>query len=237
MRKIFVGFFILVVGLMIAVVIYANQADGFLEKSDIDSSTHYQIVYLVHETIPADSPLAAGNQLTQLTGAIPATSWQRVLEIASQRSIDALIIHQSAYELIDFSWTAAASRRGVVIAVINMHLPEIAEIVDSDCLRQASTQHINPFAELEAYYYVDVGLVLTDDPTEQIRAEEAVYHRCSRDPAIQSQVHGISYATHRPLTNEGEIIAFSHVLELYIEAVYDLRQRFQNRDLPPDVNS
>lgn len=232
MRKIFIGLLVLGLGMTITMIIRASQTSQHNDLPYAINNSRYQIVYLVHENVPAESPFAVGDNLAQQIGATSTTLWQRVLKFDAQRPIDALIIHESAYQLIDFSWTAAASRRGVVIAVINMHLPEIAEIINSDCLRQASRRHINPFAELNAYYYMDMGLALTDDPTEQHLAEEAVYHGCSRNPAIQSQVYGIGYATHRPLTTDGEIIALGNVLDTYLRIMYDFKQSFQNRHLP-----
>jgi hypothetical protein len=169
--------------------------------------SEYQIVYLIAPEVEASQNDVIAS-IPVITQAKVAHNWQAVLDFHRDQSIEAIIIDRSAYAMVDKSWTAAMSRKGLVIATINMYAEQQIELRDSDCDRQKPPK-MSPFDE--DYFLVTVHLIQTEDPAELDRAIETSYTTCKLIKST-SRVYETSNGTHRRLKTSDDVKYLTNTL-------------------------
>lgn len=194
---------------------------------------NYQIVYFVAPgAIPEGNITSPRNLLGQITQAKIAYKWDDVIGFDVQKPIEALIVHKSAYELVDKNWTAAAARRGVVIATINMYAAEQAELRNSNCDRQNPKQ--SPFKPEQDYFLVAVYLIQTENPADLDRILEGSYANCKIGEST-GRIYESSRGTHLTLGTEDEVEALTNSLIGAIDLVRDAKENFANLSMSPTL--
>jgi hypothetical protein len=99
-----------------------------------DTPPDHRIVYLIADGAVAKNSVVAPEKLEATLGVQPVNRWDDVVSLDAAQSIDALIIHDSVLSQVNRHWIASAYERGVVIAVFNVYAPELAELVDDNCI-------------------------------------------------------------------------------------------------------
>ena len=193
----------------------------------------YQMIYLTDPNAHYSSHLIAPDGLFVQFGQIDvAYSWEQVMSFNDQSSIQALVIHQSAYDLVDGEWLGAAMRNGVVVAGINMHFREIAYIVDDRCALQSES--VNPFADGQTdYFYVSGSIIRASHPEEQDIVDRAVSETCVRPTNLQGKVFTNSYSTHSRITNEYDVANLVESLMNTVALIENSKRIFETPDLEP----
>jgi len=171
-----------------------------------DLPTNYRIVYFIAPDRVADSSfISSANLFVERSHALVASSWEEVIQLDGEAPIEVFVVHQSAYDLLDFEWTAAAARRGVVLAVVNLYFAEMVNLQNNNCGRQqAATIPENPYiAHNVDYFMIDSFVLLTGNPLEQPLAEAVVYDTCTPNPAIKSRVFTFGLVSNGDVTTQG----------------------------------
>jgi hypothetical protein len=193
---------------------------------------NYRIIYLVDETALAEgSLLSPTGTLGEVSKAVAATSWEAVIALDAEESIQGLIIHESAYEMVDQAWTAAAWRRGVAFAGINIGYLEYAELRGDECSRRKAETYRLPFTG--DYYFSSVQLAIATNPEQQILLDESILTLCKKNHGIPSYTGRSGGNGH--LSNERDIYSFVAKIIGDIEKVKDMRYNFENRFSPTPV--
>lgn len=92
-----------------------------------DSVSNYRVAYIAQEnTVTVDS-LAVGD-------AQIASTWDEVIAFDAAAPLQAIVIHSSAIESVDSEWVHAAYRRGVIVAGVNLFLPELSALTGDNCV-------------------------------------------------------------------------------------------------------
>ncbi len=91
-----------------------------------------QTVYLIAED--AEEPLVTPERVAEHIGATVVHTWDALHEIHSEMLLDGIVIHASALDEVDPLWIQQAYRNGTVIAGIRMSWPEMADLVDDNCI-------------------------------------------------------------------------------------------------------
>jgi hypothetical protein len=195
---------------------------------------NYQIVYFVGETAYAENDITSPTGMFgQISKADIATTWAEVEQLDAITPIEAIIIHKLAYEAVDKSWTAAAARRGVTIAVINMYAAEQAELRDSNCDRQKSIE--DPFAsESGSYFLLAVHLIYAENPADSDldRAIQESYENC-KYTATKNGIYEYTKSTQMRLTDEDSVEFFVNGLINAIDGVKRFKESVSNPQLIP----
>lgn len=148
-----------------------DMADYLIESDFVDKSlSDYQIVYLSNE--PTDFS-------SKLSGYIPfvaVSSWEQFLELNESQSVDALIIHTSALEVVDQSWVAQAFRRGVTIVTINIERGNLRELLALPKCTENDKEIADDFFVIKSF------LVLADKP------EDALFIQHQLDECVKTEI-------------------------------------------------
>ncbi len=202
------------------------------EYTLVADPSDYVIVYLTNPSteVNADSPLAL---IPDISKAKIASRWEDVVSYNAQKPIEALIIDKSAYELIDFSASAQLSRRGTVIATINMYAQEQIEIRNSNCDRQKPAKN-SPFRKGEDYFLVTVHLIQTEDPKDLDRAINMSYENCELLKS-NSRVFETSKGTHGTMKSEDGVEHLVNSVMGAIDLVREAKTNLNNLSQTPTL--
>jgi hypothetical protein len=94
--------------------------------------TDWRIAFIVAEGELADDYVVTPQKIAEYLGDEVVTEindWDTFLELDAEKPFDALIIHKLALSFLDNEWTQDAYRRGIVMAVINIYYPELADLI------------------------------------------------------------------------------------------------------------
>lgn len=207
----------------------ADSAQADPEVAPLRAPPDSHTVYLIDETdIGADSLVSAG-KIAALLGAEIADNWQRLLELEAERSIEALIIHESTLGEVDATWTSAAYRRGVVLAGINIRVAEIADLASDQCIRSgefASEPTTDDF-------FVVVSSLIQGDRDDVARIDMTRIDACSEEPA--SEIFGLaaiySKRTSGNVGSTTELNMFTNAVASHLTAVAEARAEFESGKL------
>lgn len=166
-----------------------------------------RIVYLVNtDAVPADSFLSGANMQAQLSYSASwtnmegqtATTWEHVLQLDTEKRIDVLIVHPSAYAMVDRAWAAAAARSGVVFALLNMEYVQLAELQGNTCAlralaRDSTASQGNLVSYLSAsagsnFYVASFISIRADSDIEQALAVTAFFDTCQQPTMLNERV-------------------------------------------------
>jgi hypothetical protein len=92
----------------------------------------WRIAFLVTEGELPDDYVVTPQRIADSLGdglVAEVNDWDTFLELEAEKPFDALIIHESALPFVDNAWTQDAYRRGVVMVVINIYYPELADLL------------------------------------------------------------------------------------------------------------
>jgi len=194
----------------------------------------YRIVYFIAPgTISDESLISPNNLLGEMLPSGIAYTWDDVVRIDRETPIDAIIIHRSAYDLVDRTWAAQALRRGVVFSVINMYYAELAQMQNDQCGMREAANYPDPFAgQGYDYFYINAFLVFAENPAEQSLVEASAFDTCVQNPQITAGVRFYSHATHRDLAVDGHVMGFVQTLMVHIDGIRGTKTSFENRNLP-----
>jgi hypothetical protein len=203
---------------------------------------NYNIAYIIGEDFDEldDAMTAPDGWVPKITKADVFTSWDALIEADAEETIEALIVHPSAYESADLEWTAMAARRGLVMVVLDMYTAESAALRGSACSAATASKYPDNFkADREKGYYDDYYLVMTfvivaKDRSQQAAAETAAFDECTaRPPAFtygQSSQGMISLAEEE---RDYYLPQLASVIMIHIDGVRDMHFKAANLDLRP----
>lgn len=201
----------------------------------------YTIIYLVtsdgFEPRGFTSPDGMLVELTAAHVAQNAEELRSLRESITIHAIDAVIVHESAYEWVDREWTSTLAQTGTPIAVINMYMPEMAELIDDDCMRQlaAEDERFKRFGSDDTgadHFYIHSAMHIPNRPP----TEEELAQPCEikKGPVFMP---GGGHAFERDsmywLTDEAELKIFVLNLQGHIEGAREFRQFGVNLALTP----
>lgn len=200
-----------------------SPAESGTEVSHLDSVPRGQVVYLIGDQAAAAEDLATPARLKEALTAQTVSTWDDVVTLDNASPLAALVVHDSAWPLVDGDWLAQAYRRGVVIAVFNIYAPELAATLGDPCLAQ------DGFAS-EPYpsdFYVIAYRLLLGEPDDVALIDAA--NLCGGD-----SVAGVKHPTSssrggasNTLVDSTDTDAFVQILASKIEAVKEARLDFE----------
>lgn len=97
-----------------------------------DNYSDWHIAFIVAEDELADDYVVTPQKIAESLGddiVAEINDWETFLELDAEKPFDALIIHESALSFVDNQWTQDAYRRGIVMVVINVYYPELADLI------------------------------------------------------------------------------------------------------------
>jgi hypothetical protein len=137
-----------------------NWTETEVAKATLDaeyaqaSLFNYRVVYLVDAKAVQDSPILNVENIQNLLGALPAGSWDELLELNHEKPIDALFIHSSALDWVDVAWTSQAYNEGVIFLFTDLQYGRAATILGiEDKLGPADDVPISDQEVLFQYWY------------------------------------------------------------------------------------
>jgi hypothetical protein len=200
--------------------------------SEVDAA-RYQIVYLVREgAVPPDSLLSPTNLLGQVTQADIAYSWDDVIRFNST-PVQALIVHQSAYDLADRQWIAAAYGRGMILASLNLSPAQHALLRNSECAG-ANSGSVGVNEMLGANFYVATGFIIAAENDHDYAIASTGHQRCEEEfEGLTVGVFTSGVAEQGPLNQENQIQAFVQTLIDQINTLTATQTNFANRFANP----
>ena len=141
-----------------------------LPESPTSEEAPYHLVYLFSGEGDPSDPLAPTHMEAALN-ARTATRWSDVLTYHEQRPIDALLIHRSAFETVDWEWVSRAYHYdGMVIGLMDATYEEFVNLVRAPCLSPAAFREEEGTRGVAAYQ-----IVVGDEPEEVEFVKNAYY--------------------------------------------------------------
>lgn len=186
------------------------------------------IVYLIDETVLAQdstAPIDLPNLLQQTLGAQISTSWEQVVSLNQQNSIDALIIDATAIEMVDQQWVSGAYRQGVVIAGLDIPIEQFSNLVGNDGLtRDGFASELYP----GRFFIITTYVIQADYPEDAAAIMDAQRNNCGGRPAsgIRGSVVAAVARSTESLDTQDDFNVFAHVIADHLEDVETVRQDF-----------
>jgi hypothetical protein len=198
----------------------------------VDASK-YQIVYLVREgTVPDDSLQSPTNLLGRLTQADVAYSWDDVIRF-NATPIQALIVHQSAYELADRQWIADAYSRGMVLASLNLSGAQHSLLRNSECAA-AKAGAVGANEVLGANFYITTGFAIEAGNDHDFAIASSGHQRCEEEfEGLTVGVYTSGVAEQGPLNQEQQVQAFVQTVVDQINTLSTARNKFADSVATP----
>ncbi len=201
--------------------ISAQVSDAAL--SHPDSLPRGLVVYLIDDQAAAAEELATPARLKEALNAQTVSAWDDVVTLDNASPLAALVIHDSAWPLVDGDWLAQAYRRGVVVAVFSVYAPELTAMLGDPCLAQ------DGFAS-EPYpgaFYVIASRLLLGEPDDVALIEAA--NPCGGD-SVAGVEHPTSFSrsgASNALTDSSDFDTFVQIPTSKIAAVQEARLDFE----------
>jgi len=220
---------------------------GVLETHPAVANIPVRIAYIIaSDALPVDNIVSA-TAASEVMLNYPfvefniANTWEEIRRLDATSPIEGIIIHRSMYANSDLEWTAAAARRGVAFALINMHDAELTELWNDNCARQHPIN--NPFERQQGdYFYTSVLAFLSDNPEDQVLAYQATFDICDMNILYQSgrEIQMVNDAHHNLLLSPSGVGGINYVYNTligHVLAVRVSRYNFINRHLNPTAAS
>lgn len=107
----------------------------------------YSVVYLVSDTELADTDMLSAASVDKNTDELDVvTTWAEFVSVQNASSIDAVLIHASAFNIVDKDWLQNAYRQGLPVVTINMSYSQRADLLGDSCTF-ANASSDNPFSD------------------------------------------------------------------------------------------
>lgn len=194
----------------------------------------YRIVYLIpSDSVSSENVLSPDNLMGEVTQALIANKWEEVLNYHADQPIQALIVHGSAYGVVDLVWVAEAWRDGMTVAGVNLPFAEFAELRDYECARQSAKTYQLPFTG--NYFFAASQLISAESAEAQAIAEEHELNKCKEDYESPVNVRiQVSYKSGAgPLDTEEDVYRFTRTLLFQMGMITERKQNFENRFAEP----
>jgi hypothetical protein len=112
-----------------------NQLRNSYDAQQSKSISEYNVLYLTDDRGDTNSLLSVLSESFQTEADIElVNNWDAVLDNNSAHTLDGLIIHQSALDLVDQKWIQAAYRNGMVVTGINIPALEMYKLIGNNCV-------------------------------------------------------------------------------------------------------
>lgn len=136
----------------------ALEAAWVLERES-RSITDFRIAYLIAPgAVTADS-LMSEQSFSAVLGAEVIHDWDTFSQTAIDDPYQMVLIHDSAYDMIDTAWTQHAYRNGIIIAGIGMPFEHLVEITGDRCVKPTNPSYADQYADwVIMFSYVIVGV-------------------------------------------------------------------------------
>lgn len=129
---------------------------------------NYRIIYVLAEDVINPDHVVAPDKLQSDIRAIIAYDWESVLEAEMEAPLDVVIIHQSALPFVDYAWVRNAYESGIVISLIDIYYPELADVMGFNC-GAAPTE---PF--YEENFFITYHFHVSSSPEGRLRVLEGL---------------------------------------------------------------
>jgi hypothetical protein len=161
----------------------ATQIAPFLARTLWD----YRIVYLIAEgAVGADNQFNPEN-LWKYGNITAAYTWDSLISLNASQPVEAVIIHESAKDMVDTTWLQAAYHNGVVMAGVNMFFNDLGTLIGNNCEYPGVA---NPHT---TDHFVVYSYVLFPDREEDRAAINAGVFGACKDPDLGFRYHyGVS---------------------------------------------
>lgn len=107
---------------------------------------NFNIAYLVTSNAIPDDSLMSGQSFAKTFGARIVHSWDDFISYNEQHPFQILLIHDSIYDQLDFTWTQNAYRNKVIIVGIGMPFDHLIEVIGDHCVKHPNPTREDKFA-------------------------------------------------------------------------------------------
>lgn len=113
-----------------------ESIEAYVERATLEAQaelSNYRIVYLVEADALNSEDVAHPSRFNDNFGATIAHNWQELQDLNDEAPIDAIILHETALNKIDNAQLSEYYKNGVVIVLINIYHPQVAELLGLQC--------------------------------------------------------------------------------------------------------
>ncbi len=185
--------------------IYANFEEHAAALSQINVFDYHTIYLIAPDTVPTES-VASVERLESTLGVVPAYSWDDLLALDAQRPINALIVHESAFAMVNITWTQNAYRnRALPIVGINLYFDSMATLTGDNCLNRSAQPPFEP-----DYFVLKQAYATAEIPAEREQAIEELLNVCDKEDIGQiytyaGEVQAGEIGSQHPLQDETDL--------------------------------
>lgn len=185
----------------------------------------YRITYLISKKAVTTNSFLSPSLYLEYLNAQTTYSWDEVIQLDDTQPIDAIIIDNSAIDLVDVNWLRTAYRKGVVVAFFNVYGPHVADILNAPVIAQdefasASYQH--------NFFVIVSSLVLGQNHEDISRIMETLYIGGAYPQNITQPVIVNLNRTQDDLRYPDDPVRFSVLLVNQIDQIREEKQKFES---------
>lgn len=205
----------------------------------------YRIAYFatadaVTDEETQDSWLTPSRLLEGMTPPFVINNMDELRQLENEAPIEAIMLHQSAYDMIDREWLKPLLRRGVVLVTLNIPMVNVAELRNDSCTL-ARIDQINLDDETSGldFFYIRDSHIFVENEADFQPLEAYIKQTCGEEspettpPQLAARAYWGAGSAQGTLSSDFDLQQFQGLFTSHLLSLRSAQKHFAERDLPP----